>query len=188
MNINIKMDGLYGKSASNLSKMIDEYLSKLKIRLHKYSITKMLVNFDYMQWSEIEEIYIQIKSIDHIAEGSNGIVIWPWRIHLGYPELHLRLAVTETSKKHTKTTLDELAKFVSLLKDSSAESVLTKENMNDKLMEIVKTINIIQQCELKTILNYYCLEITTTTKISSLIDKVSIKEVFTDNLDSKCKD
>ena len=78
-----------------------------------------------------------------------------------------------------------------MLKDSSVESVLNKENMYDKLLEIVKTINIIQLCELKTILNYYCLEITTTTKISSLIDKVSIKEVFTftntDNLDRQTR-
>lgn len=177
--MNIKMDGLYGKSATNLSKMIDDYLSKLKIRLHKFTIMKMLVNFDHMQFIETEEMFIQIKSIDHIAEESNI----KWHTHMAHdefiwdifsnmmdPELHLRLAVTETSKRHTKITLDELANFIKLLNDDSIESAMNKGDMYDKLFQITKTLNIIQQCDLKTILNYYCLEIIATAKISALID------------------
>jgi hypothetical protein len=57
---------------------------------------------------------------------------------------------------------------------------MNKGDMYDKLFEITKTLNIIQQCDLKTILNYFCLEIITTAKIRALIDRVSIKEVFTE--------
>ena len=77
-----------------------------------------------------------------------------------------------------KTTLDESANFIKLHNDDSTESAMNKSDTYDKLFEIIKTVNIIQQCDLKTILNYYCLELITTAKISALIDTVGIKEIL----------
>ena len=59
--------------------------------------------------------------------------IWDIFSNMMDTELHLRLAVTETSKRQTKIKLDELANFIKLLNDDSIESAMNKGDMYDKL-------------------------------------------------------